>query len=55
MEKARDSPVYSPSGGSNVVRADIVACRFKFQISVTSYVNRCNKSNEKGGSQSFAI
>lgn len=53
MEETGDGTVHSPSGSSNIVRADIVACMCTFQVLAKSYVNRCNRGSEESGLQSF--
>lgn len=49
MEETGDNTIYSPSGSSNIVRADIVAYKSAFQALVRSYLNKCSRNSEESG------
>lgn len=55
MEETSDDTIYSPSGSSNIVRADIVAYKSTFQVLVKSYLNKCNRNGEESGPKAFII
>lgn len=44
MKETGDDTIYSPSGSSNIVRADVVAYKSTFQVLVKSYLNKCNRN-----------
>ncbi|KAJ6190588.1 hypothetical protein N7519_000609 [Penicillium mononematosum] len=50
MKETGNDAVYSPSGSSNIVRADIVACGFTFQALV---IKKCNRSSEESAPKAF--
>lgn len=53
MEETGDDTIYSPSGSSNIIRADVVAYNSIFQVLVKLYPNKCNRNSEESGTQSF--
>jgi hypothetical protein len=52
MEETGNDAVYGPSGSSDIVRADIVACSFTPQ---TLVIERCNRSSEESAPKAFMV
>lgn len=53
MEETSDDTIYSPSGSSNIVSADIITLKSTFQVLVKSYLTKCIKNSEESSPQSF--